>query len=49
MWVFKEKVLFWVEKMLEIFELVYDSLCQGKYLQYSVDKIVCELQVNYVC
>ncbi|MDI5419155.1 hypothetical protein MJI12_26165, partial [Salmonella enterica subsp. enterica serovar Kentucky] len=29
----KEKAPFWVEKMPEIPELVYDSLRQGKYLQ----------------
>ncbi|MDI8752033.1 hypothetical protein MJH54_31725, partial [Salmonella enterica subsp. enterica serovar Montevideo] len=42
----KEKAPFWVEKMPEIPELVYDSLRQGKYLQHSVDKIARELQVN---
>ncbi|EBU4980426.1 ubiquinone biosynthesis regulatory protein kinase UbiB, partial [Salmonella enterica subsp. enterica] len=44
----KEKAPFWVEKMPEIPELVYDSLRQGKYLQHSVDKIARELQVNHV-
>ncbi|MDI5829440.1 hypothetical protein MJN51_32100, partial [Salmonella enterica subsp. enterica serovar Kentucky] len=42
------KAPFWVEKMPEIPELVYDSLRQGKYLQHSVDKIARELQVNHV-
>ncbi|EDU7273253.1 ubiquinone biosynthesis regulatory protein kinase UbiB [Salmonella enterica subsp. enterica] len=44
----KEKAPFWVEKMPEIPELLYDSLRQGKYLQHSVDKIARELQVNHV-
>lgn len=45
---FKEKAPFWVEKMPELPELVYDSLRQGKYLQHSVDKIARELQSNHV-
>lgn len=45
---FKEKAPFWVEKMPELPELVYDSLRQGKYLQHSVDKIARELQANHV-
>ena len=45
---FKEKAPFWVEKMPEIPELVYDSLRQGKYLQHSVDKIARELHANHV-
>ena len=44
----KEKAPFWVEKMPELPELVYDSLRQGKYLQHSVDKIARELQSNHV-
>ncbi len=45
---FKEKAPFWVEKMPELPELVYDSLRRGKYLQHSVDKIARELQSNHV-
>ncbi len=45
---FKEKAPFWVEKMPELPELVYDSLRQGKYLQHSVDNIARELQSNHV-
>jgi ubiquinone biosynthesis protein len=45
---FKEKAPFWIEKMPELPELVYDSLRQGKYLQHSVDKIARELQSNHV-
>jgi ubiquinone biosynthesis protein len=36
---FKENAPFWVEKMPQLPELVYDSLRQGKQLQQSVDKI----------
>ncbi|MFO6483670.1 hypothetical protein ACLBR5_02005 [Escherichia coli] len=43
----KEKAPFWVEKMPELPELVYDGR-QGKYLQHSVDKIARELQSNHV-
>jgi len=44
----KEKAPFWIEKMPEIPELVYDSLRQSKNLQHSVDKIARELQTNHV-
>ena len=45
---FKEKAPFWVEKMPELPELVYDSLRQSKNLQLSMDKIAHELQSNRV-
>ena len=45
---FKEKAPFWVEKMPELPELVYDSLRQGKYLQHMLIKIARELQSNHV-
>ena len=44
----KEKTPFWIEKMPEIPELIYNSLRQHKQLQHSVDKIAVELQVNHV-
>ena len=44
----KEKAPFWIEKMPEIPELVYDSLRQGKQLQQSVDKIARELHEQRV-
>jgi ubiquinone biosynthesis protein len=45
---FKEKGPFWIEKMPELPELVYDSLRQGKQLQHSLDKIARELQNHHV-
>lgn len=45
---FKEKAPFWVEKMPELPELVYNSLRQGKQLQLSVDKIQRDLQLHHV-
>lgn len=45
---FKEKAPFWVEKMPELPELVYDSLRQGKYLQHSIDKIQRDLHQHHV-
>ncbi|MCE0848133.1 ubiquinone biosynthesis regulatory protein kinase UbiB [Buttiauxella sp. A2-C1_F] len=45
---FKEKAPFWIEKMPELPELMYDSLRQGKQLQHSVDKITRDLQRNQV-
>ena len=45
---FKDKAPFWVEKMPELPELVYDSLRQSKNLQLSMDKIAHELQSNRV-
>jgi ubiquinone biosynthesis protein len=44
----KEKAPFWIEKMPELPELMYDSLRQGKQLQHSVDKITRDLQRNQV-
>ena len=44
----KEKGPFWIEKMPEIPELVYDSLRQSKNLQHSMDKIARELQSSRV-
>ncbi|PDO82267.1 ubiquinone biosynthesis regulatory protein kinase UbiB [Kosakonia sacchari] len=44
----KEKGPFWIEKMPEIPELIYNGLQQGKHLQQSVDKIASELQANHV-
>ena len=44
----KEKGPFWIEKMPEIPELVYDSLRQSKNLQHSMDKIAHELQSSRV-
>lgn len=44
----KEKAPFWIEKMPELPELMYDSLRQGKQLQNSVDKITRDLQRNQV-
>lgn len=44
----KEKGPFWIEKMPELPELIYNGLQQGKRLQQSVDKIASELQVNHV-
>ena len=44
----KEKGPFWIEKCLEIPELVYDSLRQSKNLQHSMDKIARELQSTRV-
>ena len=44
----KEKGPFWIEKMPELPELVYNSLRQGKQLQHSVDRIASELQTNHV-
>ncbi|MBJ3815915.1 ubiquinone biosynthesis regulatory protein kinase UbiB [Shimwellia pseudoproteus] len=41
---FKEKAPYWVEKMPEIPELVYDSLRQGKKLQLSIDRIAGEMR-----
>ncbi len=41
---FKENAPFWVEKMPQLPELVYDSLRQGKQLQHSVDKIAQDIQ-----
>lgn len=43
---FKEKAPFWIEKMPQLPELVYDSLRQGKQLQHSVDKISRDTQVS---
>lgn len=45
---FKEKAPFWIEKMPELPELVYDSLRQGKHLQHSIDKIQRDLHQHYV-
>lgn len=45
---FKDKAPFWIEKMPEIPELVYDTLRQSKNLQHSMDKIARELQSNRV-
>ena len=44
----KEKAPFWIEKMPELPELIYNSLRQGKQLQHSVDKIARELETNHV-
>ena len=44
----KEKGPFWVEKMPEIPELIYNSLRQGKSLQSSIDKIARELETHHV-
>lgn len=43
---FKENAPFWVEKMPQLPELVYDSLRQGKQLQQSVDKIAQDIQTH---
>lgn len=45
---FKEKSPFWVGKIPEFPELVYNSLRQGKQLQHSVDKIQRDLQLHHV-
>lgn len=45
---FKEKAPFWIEKMPELPELVYDSLRQGKHLQHSIDKIQRDLHQHHV-
>ena len=45
---FKEKAPFWIERMPEIPELVYQSLQQSKQLQNSVDTIVRDIQVRHV-
>lgn len=45
---FKEKAPFWVEKMPELPELVYNSLSQSKYLKHSIDKIQQDLQRHHV-
>ncbi len=44
----KEKGPFWIEKMPDIPELIYDSLRQSKNLQHSMDKIARELQSSRV-
>ncbi|VTM23386.1 Probable ubiquinone biosynthesis protein UbiB [Raoultella terrigena] len=44
---FKEKAPFWIERMPEIPELVYQSLQQSKQLQHSVDTIVHDIQVRH--
>lgn len=41
---FKEKAPFWIERMPEIPELVYQSLQQSKQLQNSVDTIVRDIR-----
>lgn len=45
---FKEKAPFWIERMPEIPELVYQTLQQSKQLQTSVDTIVRDFQVRHV-
>lgn len=45
---FKEKAPFWVEKMPELPELVYNTLQQSKNLKHSIDKIQQDLQRNHV-
>lgn len=45
---FKEKGPFWIEKMPELPELIYNGLQHGKHLQRSVDKIASELQTNHI-
>ncbi len=45
---FKEKAPFWVEKMPELPELVYNSLSQSKHLKHSIDKIQQDLQRHHV-
>lgn len=45
---FKEKAPFWIERMPEIPELVYQSLQQSKQLQNSVDTIVRDIRVRHV-
>ncbi len=44
----KEKGPFWIEKMPELPELIFNGLHQGKHIQQSVDKIANELHVNHV-
>lgn len=44
----KEKAPFWVEKMPQLPELVYDSLRQSKQLQLSVDKIAHDIHFQRV-
>lgn len=45
---FKDKAPFWIERMPEIPELVYQSLQQSKQLQTSVDTIVRDMHVRHV-
>lgn len=45
---FKDKAPFWIERMPEIPELVYQSLQQSKQLQTSVDTIVRDMRVRHV-
>lgn len=44
----KEKSPYWVEKLPDLPELVYNNLRQGKQLQQSVDKIANELHAHRV-
>ncbi len=44
----KEKAPFWAEKLPELPELFYDSLCQHKMLQHSVNKLAEDLNVNHI-
>ena len=44
----KEKGPFWIERMPEVPELIFNGLQHGKHLQQSVDKIARELEVNRV-
>ncbi len=46
---FKDKAPFWIERMPEIPELVYQSLQQSKQLQTSVDTIVRDMHVCVMC
>jgi 2-octaprenylphenol hydroxylase (EC 1.14.13.-) len=42
----KAKAPFWIEKMPELPELVYDSLRQSKHLQSSLDKLAGDITVH---
>ena len=44
----KEKAPFWVEKMPELPELIYNNLRQSKQLQHSVEQISRDLHVNHM-
>ncbi|MGV8926909.1 MAG: ubiquinone biosynthesis regulatory protein kinase UbiB [Ewingella sp.] len=41
---FKEKAPFWIEKMPEIPDLIYQSLHQHKLLQYNIEKLSSQMQ-----